>query len=422
MKRSRFGSVVQFPDRDGHWFRKRYRGRTYVKYAGRTEAAGERFRTRVYALVLDGVRLKDAIAHVAGDPPPLGTHTTFAELCEQYEGAIEYEGTKKPSTRDRDRYALGIVKDAPWAQRPAEELERGDVRAWTNRLRRGCRTRDAISGGTVNNLLSLCSAVLRHAQESNWIDDSYDNPFPRCRVRPKNVIRKLRAGLDLDELRTFLAAAEGICPRPAYRMLLAGAVIGWRLGDYVALRRADVDLGYVVKEQPAAVIRLAREQEKTGCLKIAFLVGPLLSEVSAILNDPDVRRLDTASLFTQGNGRVWNSGCINAWIGRVMAEIPDARIPAWKKTGDGSYSRFTFHGLRYTARTVMAQLGISAYVIDAQVGHKTPGRVSMAHHYTTVSELELLAAANTVSTAVASDLVASSESLGTTRGTTAAGA
>ena len=71
----------------------------------------------------------------------------------------------------------------------------------------------------------------------------------------------------------------------------------------------------------------------------------------------------------------------------------------------------------------MAQLGISAYVIDAQVGHKTPGRVSMAHHYTTVSELELLAAANTVSAAVASDaFVASSESLGTTRRPTAAGA
>jgi len=101
-----------------------------------------------------------------------------------------------------------------------------------------------------------------------------------------------------------------------------------------------------------------------------------------------------ARVFTQPHGTTWRDPKrINKWLRLALSKVKDSKIPAWKRDGDKTYLRFTFHGLRYTHRTIAAQLGIAMHIIDAQVGHKGP---FMSSHYTTVPESELLKAAQTV--------------------------
>jgi len=214
--------------------------------------------------------------------------------------------------------------------------------------------------------------------------------------------QKKRPGCDLDEFRHLMAASAGLIPEEPRRLLLAGGLVGWRLGDFANLRSGSVDLAYTLKGEAAPCMRVRPEDEKTSARKVAFLTGPMLADMQGLLASRRVRRLASAPVFTQPNGSTWHDPKrINAWLRKVLKEVPDDQIPAWKKWGDDAYLPFTFHSLRYTCRTIMVQLGISEHVIDAQLGHKSRYYTSMASHYTTVPESELLRAARSMAAAFA---------------------
>ena len=318
--------------------------------------------------------------------------TSFVELVEMYEGA---DRDKKASTLDREVYTLGIIKAAPWASQPAEGLDRGAVKAWVNIKLKGGTGR-----GTLNNLLSTCSAVLSYAKDANWIDDDCPNPFRRCRLG--KVVHKLRAGHDLEEFCYLMAAARRTLPPESYRLILAGGLIGWRAGDYRALRVSSVDLDYTVKGQAAPRLVVRPADEKKGAVKVAFLTGPLLAEIREIIGSRQVRRLPSAPVFVQAHGRPWperDTNPINGALRKALKDVPDTQIPAWKKWGDAAYAPFSFHCLRYTARSIMVALDISDHVINAQCGWTSARQTNMAAHYTTVSDGQLLEAARRVSAA-----------------------
>jgi len=387
-KKSSFGSIKAIKGREGLWFVKRQGARSFTKFAGQTKAAAERFRSRVWVLCQDGCSIEEALAHVAGDPPPRSSRTTFAELASQYENEMRTEGTKKATTLSCESYMVGLLQEEPWASEPAEALDRGSIRAWVHG-----RVRDGARPSTINNQLSCFSAIVRYAQDAGWVDDGADNPFPRCRLRRK--FQKRRVGLDLEEFVALMLRAEEACPPEACRLLLVGGLVGWRLGDFSGLSRGDVDLGYQLKKAPAPVMRADPATEKMSRPKLAFLVGPAVDAVSASLERPG---LDAAPVFTQPHGTTWRDPKrINKWLRLALAKVKDSEIPAWKKEGDHTYLPFSFHGLRYTHRTIAAALGIAMHVTDAQVGHKSRYYTEMSSHYTTVPESELLRAARLVS-------------------------
>ena len=217
-KHSRFGSSLRFPGRDGWWCRFRRGGKLLTRYGGRTEAAADRMRSRVWVLVQDGVALEEAVAHVWGEPPPGATRTTFRGLLELYAAAAAGEGVKKASTLRRDQNRANVLRDAPWAKLDVGTFGKPEVRAWvSSRLRAGT------SGQTVNNDLSFASAVTKYAQDRGWIEDDGWNPYRGCRVR--QVVHKQRPALDLEEFRHFLAAVAEACP-DAYGIFLAAGHIG----------------------------------------------------------------------------------------------------------------------------------------------------------------------------------------------------
>ncbi|MHC4339594.1 MAG: tyrosine-type recombinase/integrase [Planctomycetota bacterium] len=96
-------------------------------------------------------------------------------------------------------------------------------------------------------------------------------------------------------------------------------------------------------------------------------------------------------MFTQPNRSSWQDPKrLNLQIRKVLEEIPDEKIPAWKKWGNDTFTRFTAHGLRHTATSIMLSLGVQAHVIDAQLGWTSRAQTTMRHHYATVPERELI--------------------------------
>ena len=368
--------------------------RSYTRYAGKTQRVADDFQAQVRRLVREERHdLETALALAEKKTPAQAPgRTSFAELIGMYEAA---DRDKKASTLDREAYTLGIVKEAQWVSLPAEGLERGAVKAWINRRLAGGSGRS-----TLNNLLSTCSAILDFAKDADWIDDDCPNPFRRCRLT--KVVHQLRAGLDLEEFCYLMAAARRTLPPESYRLLLAGGLVGWRAGDYKALRVRRVDLAYTVKGQAAPRMVVRPEDEKKRAVKVAFLTGPLLEEIRGVIDSPHVRRLPSAPVFVQASGRPWpekDSKPINRALRKALKDVTDQQVPAWKKWGDDAYAPFSFHCLRYTARSIMVALGISDHVINAQCGWKSEQQTNMAAHYTTVSDGQLLEAARRVSEA-----------------------
>ncbi len=381
MARNRCGTVRQIPHRDNWWrvFRKGIgrkpdgsrKYRFFTRFGGRTKKAGEKLCARVWVLLQDGWPLEDAIAHVWDEPAPGITRTTFATLIDLYFKDIEVEKLKKQSTIDGDRHRANVLEKAPWALLDIGSYGRPEVRDWVN-----SRLRKNTAAGTVNNDLSLASAILKHARDRGWVEDDDWNPFARCRIA--RVKRKETVALTIDEYQHLLNAVERVCS-DAYPIFLAAGQSGWRAGDLTSRTWADV---YWPKEGcPYMEVRAA--DEKGGMTKRAYLT-PQLRE--ALGGDPKIRHLPHSLVFHRRRGKPWDSQSLGRRLRTALAACTDEQIPAAKK------NLMTFHSLRHTTRSILRDLGFDAFAISAQVGHRT---VEMAAHYTHTrpDELERMAEA-----------------------------
>jgi len=220
------------------------------------------------------------------------------------------------------------------------------------------------------------SAILRHAQDRGWVEDSDWNPFSRCRI--KRVKRKETVALTVDEYGHLLDAVQSVCP-DAYAVFLAAGQIGWRAGDLTSRTWADVH--WPKRGCPYMEVRAA--DEKGGMSKRAYLT-PQLRE--ALDGDRKIRHLPHSLLFRRRRGKPWDSQSLGRRLRAALDDCTDEQIPAAKR------KLMTFHSLRHTARSILRDLGFDAFAISAQVGHKT---VEMAAHYTHTrpDELERMAEA-----------------------------
>ncbi len=391
--RSTFGCIRKLPGRRGYYFSYRGEGHEILRKAGETKRVAEDKRAALQKLVrIDGVPVKRAIGRVWGEAAvPITTRTTFTQLCALFIADKARERDRKPRTLRKLEERVRALQKAPWAHQPAEKLDRHAVRAWVHdRKRRG------ISDATLMNDLSQASAVLKHAQDAGWIDEDADNPFLRCRL--KRVRKLRRVGLDLDELKVFLAKVEELSEPEAYDLVLAGAMTGWRLGELAALKWAQVDLSYTLKGRQVARLACLAENEKMARPKVAFAFGPLRARLEALRAGP-VRPHPTALVFRQPCGSSWaDPRAINRRLKPAAEAISDKDIPAWKLRGDDAHKPFRFHGLRHSANSVLLSLGQPPHLVAALLGHQLPGMTFGT--YLTTAEPDVAAVCETLAGAL----------------------
>jgi integrase len=156
-----------------------------------------------------------------------------------------------------------------------------------------------------------------------------------------------------EDIAAFRASAS-----PTMRLALElGLYTGQRLSDVIALRWADYD-----------GVRVRIRQKKTG----VRLSIPVHGDLKGLLEATD-RRAET--ILTGRSGRPFHS--------RVFSrDFRDARIKAGLADG------LSFHGLRHTAASVLAEEGSTAPEIMAITGHKS---LKLVEHYIRQASQEIQA-------------------------------
>lgn len=227
--------------------------------------------------------------------------------------------------------------------RPLEEITRADVKA----LLLDLRTEPASdgrprTGPTCNRYRAAFGSAIRFAIDNDLVDGGWVSPLAGLRQAKENPGR-IRY-LSREEEDRLLAAAE-LVRWPLMPLLIRTALVtGLRAGALSDLRWGDVKLD----GNP----RLEIERTKNGQPHVA----PLTPSLAALFeNYRRVGTLDTDVVFSgyrRDRPHKWRAGFEKA--------LKLARI-------DG----FTFHGLRHTSCSRLAESGCDLLLIAEHAGHRT---------------------------------------------------
>jgi integrase len=157
--------------------------------------------------------------------PQLG-RLTFSEFAERWQAT---RGHLAQATRDQDRHYLGWLILPTFGSRPVASIRPSEVEGWLSRLE--------AAPATKAKALQKLAAVLRVAQRDGALKTNPCDGVRRPRPRP---VREGRA-LTEAEVSAVLGAAEQVDPSMAAMVWLM-ARAGLRIGEVLALRRADIDL------------------------------------------------------------------------------------------------------------------------------------------------------------------------------------
>ena len=312
---------------------KRYRdpktGRWYCYHRKSGTRIEAEFGTPAFFAELDAIDR----AHVRKEPKP----GTLGMIITSYRGAPGFRDLA-PATREGYGRMLNILK--PLDDMPLVELTPGFVAQLRDNLAddRGRRTSGFV--------LAVLSNVCEHAREREWMRDNPVRGVRKLR-RPKDEPKRNRPWT-LEERRAVLTAAK-----PYERVPLALAMfLGLRLGDVARFPRNGIQNG---------VARLLTG--KTG----QDIVLPVHSDLAAIL--AAAPRHDATTLAAVSRGTPWSTSGIQTMIHRLTTKLEGEGV-----VGPG----LTFHGLRHTCGTLLAEAGADLDTIRRWLGQAT---LQMAQHY-----------------------------------------
>jgi integrase len=281
-----------------------------------------------------------AYAHLLVEPEPDGgryTEGSVAHTIDRYIKSAEFKQLKEGTRRDYRRYLDRL--DNSVGEKPIASLSNDFL----------FQIRDKLSDRPVaaNHTIAVISALFKWAKGRRIVKFS-----------PAAGIPRLKGGEGFERwpdaaLESFRASAS-----PMMRLALdLGAYTGQRLSDVIKMKWTDYD-----------GVRIKVVQMKTGT-KLSLMAH---GDLKAIL-DATERRGET--ILTSRSGRPFHS--------RVFSrDFREARIAAGLPDG------LSFHGLRHTAASVMAEVGCTASQIMAVTGHKS---LKVAEHYIRQASQETLA-------------------------------
>ena len=317
--------------------------RRALEKASATARSGELTEARVRKL------LDDVLESVGEGPVRSSSFRAFATT---------WLGNKQPGVRpnvyrqyrracERFCASLGAKADKPLAS-----LVPADIAAF-----QATRTGE-VSGGTALLDLKTVRSVLDSARRQGLIPSNPAEAIDLPTNRPNT-----REVFTPGELRALLAAA----PSEWRTLILCGYYLGGRLGDLAALRWDDIDL-------TASVIRFTFAKTNRA---IEIPIHPELeSHLLAIASDSGGYICPTLSQ-TRLDGR----GGLSNSFGRLIEKAGVSRSQVTTGAAGRSFSRKSFHSLRHSFASALANAGVSPELRMKLTGHSSESvHAKYTHH------------------------------------------
>jgi integrase len=258
--------------------------------------------------------------------PPAIVGDTVKALIQTYTRSPQYRKLAPNSQRLYGR-ALREISDA-YGHEPVAGIRRRTVRAMVEDFQD--------TPGIANALLTVWRVLLQRAVDDEWIES---NPAVGLKAATMGTRKRWT---DVQVRHALSEAPEWL--RRAIALALA---TGQRSGDLVALRWSQYD---------GEVIRL--QQQKTGA-ELEIPLGPdMRRELSAWR-----REARTLTVLATVTGLPWKPGSFAT------------EVSEWIR-GQPILGGLTFHGLRHTAASRLAEAGATVLEIQAITGHRNLATVA----------------------------------------------
>lgn len=309
-----------------------------------------------------------------------GATPTFQDWAEVYYEQRARHVTRPETIEDLVRVLLrffGAQPDQPIEGEPYHNLRLGDIiqdPSWLERFELWMRAR-GIAAQTRNHYRSQLSQMYKLASSPTFRARTrvHSNPLAgvgRDSVVPREVV------MTADELRRFLAVA-------AYHVRLAVAIGALapklRLANILGLRWSehfDPDLAYITVHDHKTAVRTKKP-----------LVIPITEQLRTILQDARRRHPESDVVVS------YRKDPLTQIRGGVQAAARRAGLTYGRFMHDG----LTFHTLRHTAATVLAELGVSEQHRKELMGHAS---IQTTQRYTHLRPVHLRAPAEQLSAAL----------------------
>jgi integrase len=297
----------------------------------------------------------------AGGEETLRAPSVDRFLKEWLAGKVERK-SKGTSTRYGVAVAEFLASLGNRAAKPLTSLTTGDVERFLT-----CRTEKGLAPRTMVLDMKIIGAALNHARRQGIITT---NPAEAVELPEGKSME--RGTFTPAEVKLLVDTAKGEWKT----LILLAYFTGARLSDCCRMAWADVDLGAAT---------LTYTQGKTG----EKVTMPIHADLLARLNE--LAGTDKAEEFLMPHMANLKSGGRKGLSESFKLIMRDAGLDAGKvkKAGVRQLSRRTFHALRHSFNSAMANAGVSQEVRMKLTGHKTESvNRGYTHH-----ELEPLRAA-----------------------------
>jgi integrase len=251
------------------------------------------------------------------------------------------------------------------ADRDLSHLTRDIITSYRNELAR------TLSRGSVNHDLGVVKAFVQDARRGGFMAENPAEFVDKIKRRDDGMVN--RRPFTRAELSSILA----VCSPEWKSMVMFGIYTGQRLSDIATLEWGNI-LPNVIELRTA----------KTGKNLLIPITPPLASHIASLDRSgefihPTLARLSVPTRSGQFAGILTKAGLRRA-------------MPHTKSHGNGraakrAINEISFHSLRHTTVTMLAEAGVSAALVMEIVGHST---VAMSQHYTHIGGDVLAAGMN----------------------------
>lgn len=259
---------------------------------------------------------------------------SFGQVVLDYQQSPEFRDLS-PGTREI--YLRAMAHMAPLYDCNVRDIRRRHIRVLRDHL--------ADTPAAANQVVMMASLLLWRAVEDELID-----------ANPVSRMKRLEMGQHARWSDAQVAYALEHLGEGYRRAILLALHTGQRQADVLAMRWDDID---------GDVIRVT--QAKTG----AALAIPIVADLRALL-DAWAKDRRTLTILATDDGRPRQPPSFKVAFAAAIRRHPQLQ-------------GCTFHGLRVTAATRLAEAGATIHEIASVTGHRT---LSMVQHYTRETEQE----------------------------------
>lgn len=213
-----------------------------------------------------------------------------------------------------------------------------------------------MSGGTINRYLSAIAAVLTYAERRRMLPRGWVHP---CRTvdKPSESKPRTRFLSEAEAQRLLEACKRSRWPR-LYALVLTALVTGCRRGELERLKWRDVDL-----DKGLATIA----ETKNDDVKVVPLTPEAVEALRPFVEPPD------ALVFRSARD----------------PKRPHVFDQVWRRAlRDARLKDVCFHTLRHSCASMLVSRGVSLFMVQQVLGHRTPAMSSRYSHLATKDKAE----------------------------------